>query len=673
MKAFINNLFCMYSWYALTLFITTGSIYGMKRPIKESTESILSVTEQKPPRIEKWKNIWIKTSDNQIITMPEWQIDQVKVLQMLLINQKGTNSKESPIDISELKKNNGSVVNTSTKTLNLIKTALELSGKQADLSIFVNSITKDEDTTLINSSFDLEANALSAALTSAILPSNIEQKINGHLLSPIITYCIAQSEFQLNYDPQDPNRNPLHPQIKISSNGKFILKSDQRLDINKTMLLNFNTNHITTINNSIENLKFSPTGKYIIGHFNTDYVLFPTQYPNPIGTIITRNSSCIALSPNDIYCLFNDLNIPGVINKKQNNNSGWSNPIALQNGHKALVNTIKFSPDGNYIVSGSNDKAPKNLILWNGKTLGKIANLTHKGFPSGHLSSVIQADFTPDSKYIISKDTENKVIVWDVSTKKPISMFTQFNTLWDAATQEYTLMPQHTTFTYQPKMLHHYIETARNTKTLYEFTVNSFFNHPILSVNPNALTKLLSHSGKISAEKYSSTPPFAFETSINIAENKDYNLEYAVESSDFQYLLLAYKPGYITLRQLSTGDFLDIPIQPFSSVQFSPSNDYIIALYPPESNTIYSLWSIDNSFKPILEMSNTTFTLSQARFLYRLYLAQINKVKVVIDQNDPDYEVYQSLPENIKTLVNRFLPFNLASDIAQKALKEFRQ
>ena len=100
MESITHNRFYKHFFYAVILCAITRSMYSMKRIHEEPSQSKLSMIEEKPPRTEKLNNIWIKTSDNQIIAMPEWQVNQIKVLQLLLINQKGTNSKNNPIEAS---------------------------------------------------------------------------------------------------------------------------------------------------------------------------------------------------------------------------------------------------------------------------------------------------------------------------------------------------------------------------------------------------------------------------------------------------------------------------------------------------------------------------------------------------------------------------------------------
>lgn len=678
MKKITDSRFYKHFICALTFFIMTGSIYGMKRVQEEPTGSAYPFTEEKPPRFEKWQNIWIKTADNQIIAMPEWQVDQIKVLQMLLVNQKGTNRKNNPINISELKKHNGAIVNTSTNTLNMIKTTLELSKNPEGLSLFLRSTAqekKEDYTTLINTAFDLEANALSAALASAILLPEIQQNISAHLLSPIMTYFITRLEFRPQYKLQGQPLRPIETHIKISPDGKYILVTGRENTIfHDIHLWGLDTKKFYKyFSGDINNLEFSSIGKYIIRYrANMDDNEHNLDITNIFkgSTRTHHNSSCIAFSLNDNYYLYNNLNEPGEIKLIS---TETMTELSSLHEHKAQVNTIKFSPNGNYIVSGSNDNSPNNLILWDGNTFQKIANLTHKGAPTGHVYPVIQADFTPDSKYIISQDTQDNVIIWDVASKKPILKFDNHaGILWDMA-HEQTLLSKNTKFSYNPKMLHSYIQSDyNNRKMLYELTVNAFFNHPILPINPKAMPVLLTKPNIIIGQQHSLITPFELQQEVNIAPNNNYNVEYAVESSDSEYLLFSYIPNTITLRCSDTGNLLNIPIQPFTSIHFSPNNDYIIATYPHTNNAVFSMWNIAD-LKMMREIYNASLTLSHAQFLYRLYIAQINKTKVLIDKNDPDYEVYKSLPANIKNLVDRFLPFGLTSDIAQKALQRFRK
>jgi WD40 repeat protein/energy-coupling factor transporter ATP-binding protein EcfA2 len=74
-------------------------------------------------------------------------------------------------------------------------------------------------------------------------------------------------------------------------------------------------------------------------------------------------------------------------------------------GHESSVNSVAFSPDGQFIVSGSWDNT---LLLWDiqGNRVGQPFQ--------GHESSVISVAFSPDSKLIVSGSDDNTVRLWDI-------------------------------------------------------------------------------------------------------------------------------------------------------------------------------------------------------------------------------------------------------------------
>ncbi|HEX4068757.1 MAG TPA: hypothetical protein VHX42_01540, partial [Candidatus Babeliales bacterium] len=204
---------------------------------------------------------------------------------------------------------------------------------------------------------------------------------------------------------------------------------------------------------------------------------------------------------------------------------------------------------------------------------------------------------------------------------------------------------------------------SSNERKLYEYGINNFFGHSFLPINTNALSRLIIEPTKIIGQRFSS------KKMVTISPNKNYNIQYAVESSNSQFLAFSYLPKYIKFNFYDTNTSLNIPTESCTSIQFSPHNNYIVITHPAANKYMFSLWNIVH-LDIIRDVVNGFITLSQSRFLYRLFLGKLNKVNIVIDQNDPDYMVYLSLPEVLKILVDRFLPFNLTSDLAQKDLKE---
>ncbi|MGH9851112.1 MAG: WD40 repeat domain-containing protein, partial [Blastocatellia bacterium] len=69
------------------------------------------------------------------------------------------------------------------------------------------------------------------------------------------------------------------------------------------------------------------------------------------------------------------------------------------------VNSASFSPDGNYVVTASEDGTAQ---IWKAETGKSVATL------SGHILAVRSAVFTPDGLSVITAGADNTVRVWDL-------------------------------------------------------------------------------------------------------------------------------------------------------------------------------------------------------------------------------------------------------------------
>ncbi|KAI9034767.1 WD40 repeat domain-containing protein, partial [Aspergillus affinis] len=76
-------------------------------------------------------------------------------------------------------------------------------------------------------------------------------------------------------------------------------------------------------------------------------------------------------------------------------------------GHSSAVQAVAFSPDGQTIASGSNDKTIK---LWNAATGEQRQTL------EGHSDSVRAVAFSPDGRTIASGSYDGTIKLWNAET-----------------------------------------------------------------------------------------------------------------------------------------------------------------------------------------------------------------------------------------------------------------
>jgi WD40 repeat protein len=81
--------------------------------------------------------------------------------------------------------------------------------------------------------------------------------------------------------------------------------------------------------------------------------------------------------------------------------------LAELNGHKSIVNSASFSPDGQRLVTASFDKTAR---LWDlsGKLLAVL---------KGHQNFVNSASFSPDGHYLVTASDDKTARLWDLSGK----------------------------------------------------------------------------------------------------------------------------------------------------------------------------------------------------------------------------------------------------------------
>ena len=114
----------------------------------------------------------------------------------------------------------------------------------------------------------------------------------------------------------------------------------------------------------------------------------------------------------------------------ENNSNYRIKPIfecELNGAHISTVNICRFSPNGKYLATGSDDNT---VIIWVqksrpsafGSTEEKICWSNHK-ILRGHSGDVYDLSWNPDSKYLISGSVDNYSMIWNIEKAKCVNRF----------------------------------------------------------------------------------------------------------------------------------------------------------------------------------------------------------------------------------------------------------
>ncbi|MCA9194477.1 MAG: protein kinase [Planctomycetales bacterium] len=87
--------------------------------------------------------------------------------------------------------------------------------------------------------------------------------------------------------------------------------------------------------------------------------------------------------------------------------------VARFEGHRDWLNCVRYSPDGKYLISGSDDKTVR---VWDVDAQSATAVFT------GHPSAVIHAAFL-DEQRAISVDKSGQAIIWDIASRRILNQW----------------------------------------------------------------------------------------------------------------------------------------------------------------------------------------------------------------------------------------------------------
>lgn len=98
--------------------------------------------------------------------------------------------------------------------------------------------------------------------------------------------------------------------------------------------------------------------------------------------------------------------------------------VQLLKGHTGLINTVRYSPDGKQIASASADSTVR---IWDAET----GNLTKT--LKGHTGNVKHVYYSKDGKYLVSSSADSTAIIWDAHTGDLIKVLRGHNCAVSAA------------------------------------------------------------------------------------------------------------------------------------------------------------------------------------------------------------------------------------------------
>ena len=178
------KIFSLMMFVAGLICFIIAPLSAMKPTSQKFTIKTISIPQQVQPERYRSEEVWVKTSDDVIVGIPQWQIDQMKVLQVLFLQQKLKNSKDNPVEASMI----------SYENLVLMQKVLNIASNLEEFALFCESLTSEQKGNLTNAAFTLEATGLAALLANVTFSPEIQEKLGSStvtaesILGPVVKY-----------------------------------------------------------------------------------------------------------------------------------------------------------------------------------------------------------------------------------------------------------------------------------------------------------------------------------------------------------------------------------------------------------------------------------------------------------------------------------------------------
>jgi hypothetical protein len=457
--------------YMVTPINTMISEKSTSKRIRVQQPYSAKATKGKPDRY-KSEIVWVKTSDGMLLEVPQWQIDQSKVLQLFFVHQKGGNSKDNPINAFMI----------TSKQLVLLQEALRKASNLKIFREFYISLSGAEQKSLLADAFSLEMQGLASLIMSYMFPMEVQQQMGANVLqqsgiiAPVVAYLQNPEKIVL------PHKGMVK-EIAFSSDGNRIISAAYGIDHN---LILYDFKNRKVIKNLVVEtfldpcVAFSPDGNYVVAGSQREFdtlILFDAITGEPIRIFgkERRPVNCVTFSADGNFILagsgfgysgykpilydvktgkilsaYKEAGIISHFTRLPNSFEDYwhdkteyityipnSNDVIVGvqkdlsvydcktyelkktiylHGLYSEVSSIAFSVDRKYCVGGS-----YYLVLWNVET----GEIVQKFEPQGHITCVA---FHPSNDYIVAGYTRGhdqyvKILMFDCNTGKPIKKF----------------------------------------------------------------------------------------------------------------------------------------------------------------------------------------------------------------------------------------------------------
>ena len=91
-------------------------------------------------------------------------------------------------------------------------------------------------------------------------------------------------------------------------------------------------------------------------------------------------------------------------------------------GHAMDVNAVRFSNDGRYLASGSDDE---KILIWEIKAFNQLLSSTEERLTfkqtkilKGHQKIINDINWSPCDRYLVSGANDNWVLIWDIEKEQ---------------------------------------------------------------------------------------------------------------------------------------------------------------------------------------------------------------------------------------------------------------